>query len=260
MTDFMKDYQRGLLMNECTNFVPFGVALDVSGSMMNLLSSGKTRYQTAVEEFEQFLYKLAQNSTLAENVHLFLYCFGGDKVSCVVEGKALCDLNIPQLAQQLRAIPCGGSTPMGRCIVEMMDRLEEAKQVVSRAALNYAQPVLSIIGDGLPTDDLAEAKKRIYTAMEQQQQKLLLLPVGIGDPGTTFDVFDVLLGKDRTETPVLSNADDLKVYFKLLNKTVRSIEKGQFITPSTQFGLVRTIAENAAIASQREHANQGGDL
>lgn len=258
MSNFMEDYQRGLLMNECTNYVPFGVALDSSGSMTNLLASGKTRFQAAVDELEQFLRKLAENTTLSENVHLFLYTFGGEKVSCIVEGKALCDLNIPQLAQQLRALPCSGKTPMGRCIVEMMDRLDEAKRVVSRAALNYSQPILSIIGDGLPTDSLTEAKKRIYAAMEHAQQKLLLLPVGIGDPGMTFDVFDVLLNKDRTETPVVSSADGLKAYFKLLNKTVRSIEKGQFITPSTQFGLVRTIAENAALTSQREHANEGG--
>ena len=259
MSNFMEDYQRGLLMNECTNYVPFGVAIDNSGSMMNLLASGKTRFQTAVDELEKFLLKLAENATLSENVHLFLYTFGGEKVSCIVEGKALCDLNIPQLGQQLRALPCSGKTPMGHCIVEMMDRLEEAKRVVSRAALNYSQPIMTIIGDGLPTDDLTVAKERIYAAMEQAQQKLLLLPVGIGDPGMTFDVFDVLLNKDRTETPVVSSADGLKAYFKLLNKTVRSIEKGQFITPSTQFGMVRTIAENAALTSQRGQTREGGD-
>lgn len=258
MTNFMNDYQRGLLMNECTNYVPFGAMLDNSGSMANLLSNGKTRFQTAVDELEQFLEKMTGNTTLSENVHLFLYVFGGEKVSCVVEGKAICDLNIPQLAQQLRAMPCSGKTPMGRCIVEVLDKLEEAKRVVSRAAINYAQPVLSIIGDGLPTDDLTAAQQRVYAAMEQPQQKLLLLPVGIGDPGTTFDVFDLLLNKDRTETPVVSDAEGLKAYFKLLNKTVRSIERGQFITPSTQFGLVRTIAENAAQAARRNQMNEGG--
>lgn len=259
MSNFMEDYQRSLLMNECTNYVPLGVGLDNSSSMRHCLTNGKTRYQTAVDELEKFLLKLAENATLGENVHLFLYTFGGENVNCIVEGKALCDLNIPQLTQKLRALPCTGRTPMGRCIVEIMDRLEEAKRVVSRAALHYAQPVLSLIGDGLPTDDLTEAKKRIYAAMEQPQQKLLLLPLGIGNPGMTFDVFDILLDKDRTETPVVSSADGLKAYFKLLNKTVRSIEQGQFITPSTQFGLVRTIAENAALAAQRTQANEGGD-
>ena len=134
----------------------------------------------------------------------------------------------------------------------MMDRLDEAKRMVSQKALNYSQPILSIIGDGLPTDDLTEAKSRIYGAMEQSQQKLLLLPVGIGDPGETFDVFDILLDKDPTETPVVSSAEGLRSYVRLLNKTVRNIDKGQYITPSTQFGMVRTIAENAAQNRQRE--------
>ncbi len=258
MSNFMDDYERGLLLNECTNYIPLGAGLDNSGSMQHPLANGKTRFQTAVDELEKFLHKLSENPSLNENVHLFLYVFGGEEVKCIVEGKALCDLNIPQIAQQLRALPCSGKTPMGRCIVEMLDKLEEAKRVVSRAALNYAQPVLTIIGDGLPTDSVDEAQKRIYAAMEQEQQKLLFLPLGIGDPGMTFDIFDLLLNKDRTETPVVSNADGLKAYFKLLNKTVRSIEKGQFITPSTQFGLVRTIAENAALAAQRERASKGG--
>lgn len=259
MMNFMDDYERGLLQNECTNYIPLGCGLDNSGSMQNLLANGKTRFHTAVDELEKFLDKLAENSSLSENVHLFLYVFGGENVKCIVEGKALCDLNIPQIAQQLRAMPCSGRTPMGRCIVEMLDKLEAAKRAVSRAALSYAQPVLTIIGDGLPTDSVEEAQKRIDAAMEQEQQKLLFLPLGIGDPGMSFDVFDLLLNKDRTETPVVSSADGLKSYFKLLNKTVRSIEKGQYIIPSTQFGMVRTIAENAAMAAKQEPISRGGD-
>lgn len=256
---FMTDYRRDLLMNECSNYVPFALLLDHSGSTGKMLLSGKTRFQTAVDELEASLQKLMANDSLAENVHLFLYLFGGDKVECIVEGKALCDIDLPQLCQTLRTITPSGKTPMGRCIEEALDKLEEAKRVVSRAALNYSQPILTIISDGLPTDEITGAKQRIQQALAQEQQKLLFLPVGIGDPGTRFPIFETLLENDKLETPVVTNAEGLREYFRLLNKTIRAIERGQYVTPSNQFGLVRTIAEQAAQATRNELAARGGE-
>ena len=132
---------------------------------------------------------------------------------------------------------------MGRCIVDMMDKMEAVKRSLPRDT-NYSQPILSIIGDGLPTDDMSEAVRRVHQAMQQDQQRLLFLPLGVGDPDMRFEVFEKLLEHDKFETPVVHDADGLKSYFKFLGKTIRQVEQGQFITPAAQFGKIRTILQN----------------
>lgn len=250
---FENEADRVTLNNSCTINVSFALGNDKSYSMTQRMENGRTRDENAIDHTEEFLLKMQKNETMAENVHLFLYTFGGDNVTCIVAGEALCNVDVKAVCQKLRSIPCSGRTPMGRCITEMLDKMEAVKRSLPKDT-NYAQPILSIIGDGLPTDDMSEAKRRIHAAMEQDQQKLLFLPLGIGDPGTKFEVFEELLEHDRFETPVVHDAAGLRMYFKLLNKTIRQVEQGQFITPATHFGQIRTILQNTQRAGQT-----GGD-
>lgn len=247
MADFFKNCAATIRAIECLKFIPFLFALDISGSMTTLMSNGKTRFQNAVDELERALLKLAENESLAENVHLYLYLFGNNAVTCIVDGVALCDLKIAELCQHLRSQRCVGNTPMGRCIVEALDKLKAAKEHARSMQVEYAQPILSILGDGVPTDDMTEAKRLVGAAMDDNgQQKLLFMPMGIDEPGASFPIFEGMLEKDQYETPVVRDAAGLREYFRLLGKTVRIIERGQYIVPSNQFGKVRTIAENAA--------------
>lgn len=241
---FDEDCSPALSLNDCTIYVPFAAAIDCSGSMDSRMANGRTRYENAVDQLEQFLLKLGKNETMAENVHLFLYAFGGDTVTSVVAGEPLCDVDVGRICQELRMRPCLGRTPMGRTIVQVLDKLEEVKRTVGMNATNYAQPILTVIGDGVPTDGMDEARARINQAMQQDQQKLLFLPLGIGDEGTRFEIFEMLLEHDKLETPVVKDAEGLRAYFKLLNKTIREIEQGQYITPATHFGQIRSIMGN----------------
>lgn len=244
---------RVAINNSCMVHISLGFGDDKSGSMLRLMENGKTRDENAIDQMEEFLLKMKENETMAENVHLFLYTFGGESVTCIVQGEQLSKIDVKNVCDQLRSIPCGGRTPMGRCITEMLDNMEEVKRALP-GDTNYAQPILSIIGDGLPTDDMTEAKRRIHAAMEQDQQKLLFLPLGVGDSGTKFEVFEELLEHDKFETPVVHDAAGMRTYFKLLNKTIRQVEQGQFIMPATYFGQIRTILQNTQRAGQT-----GGD-
>lgn len=246
---------------ECDTYCPMVAALDKSGSKNTMMSNGKTRYQNAVDELERSLLKLAENESVAENVHLYLYLFGNNEVTCVVDGIALCDIKIAELCQHLRAQRCMGNTPMGRCIVEALDKLKAAKEKARSMQVAYAQPILTLISDGIATDDMTEAKRLVAAAMDDNgQQKLLFLPLGIGEPGAQFPVFDSMLEKDKYETPVVRDAEGIRAYFRFLGKTVRAVSRGQYIVPSNHFGKVRTIAENAARMGQNgAPAPVGGD-
>lgn len=239
-----------------TKLIPAGVGIDLSGSMDAKMPDGKTRYMIAVQETMALLRNLNGNESMAENVHLYLFTFGNDQVNMIIDGVQLCDVNLEALEAHLLSLRCWGNTPMGRALEVMMNSLQEAKEKARKDNNEYAQPILTLISDGEPTDDMSEAKRRIAHAMEQEQQKLVFLPMGIGNPGEKFAVFRDLLADDHFETPVVRNAQGLREHFRLLGKTVRIIEKGMYVTPSTCFGAVRSIQENAA-RSAAQHGNPG---
>lgn len=232
---------------ECQTYSPTVFALDRSGSEETLMSNGKSRFQNAVDEFEKMLQKLGANETLAENIHLTVLLFGGEQVECVMDGVALCDVKIAELCQHLRAQRCSGRTPMGRCIVDAIDRLDAAKEKARQAQIEYAQPVLCMLTDGESTDDLTEAKRRMdELANVNGQQKLVPVFLGVGEKGVKFPQLDMLLEKYGEEVYVATSAEDIPKLFRFLGKTVRAVSKGQYVVPTSQFGKVRTIAENAA--------------
>jgi len=248
MTNLFKtvNNDRCRINNSYTKLIPAGVGIDLSGSMDAKMPDGKTRYMIAVQETMALLRNLNGNESMAENVHLYLFTFGNDQVNMIIDGVQLCDVNLEALEAHLLSLRCCGNTPMGRALEVMMNSLQEAKEKARQDNNEYAQPILTLISDGEPTDDMSEAKRRIAHAMEQEQQKLVFLPMGIGNPGEDYAVFCDLLASDRFETPVTCDAKSLREYFRIVGKTVRKIEKGQFVTPSERFGEVRTIMQNAA--------------
>lgn len=251
--NFFKENAGVLRTIECNNYASTVVALDKSGSKDTMMSNGKTRYQNAVDEFEQMLQMLAKNETLAENIHLTVLLFGGDQVECVLDGIALCDIKIAELCQHLRAQRCSGRTPMGRCIVEALERLQAAKERARSAQIEYAQPILCMLTDGEANDDMSEAKRRMdELANVNGQQKLVPVFLGIGEKGVRFPQLDMLLEKYGEEVCVATCAEEVPKLFRFLGKTVRAVARGQYAVPSSQFGKVRTIAENAA-----RHARSG---
>lgn len=259
--DFFKEGAGVIRTIECNTYCSLAVGLDNSWSMHGPMSNGKSRFQNAVDEFEQTLLKLAANETLAENVHLSVLLFGDNRVDCIIDGVALCDIKIAELCQNLRSRQCSGGTPMGRCIVEALDRLQAAKERARNAQIEYAQPILMILSDGEPTDSMVEAKRRIDELADVNgQQKVVPLFMGIGERGATFKQFEDLLEKYKETAFVANNADGVREQFRFLGKTVRAVSRGQYIVPSNDFGKVRTIAQNAARnARPGAPAAAGGD-
>lgn len=57
-----------------------------------------------------------------------------------------------------------GVTSMGKAVEVALDAIEERKQSYKANGINYFRPQLLLITDGLPTDDIAEATRRVAEA------------------------------------------------------------------------------------------------
>ena len=241
---FIKFLTEKIPLNACSNYIPFGGLFDVSGSENRQMSNGRSRYANAIDSLFDCLGTLQRDETLSENLHLFLSVFGNGIVRPIITGDALCEVSLDSLERELRAIQCYGNTNMGEATCNMLDALQAAKAAAGRRGVNYSQPVLMIVSDGEANDSMDEAMSRLDKM--QETDKLVLMPVGIGDPGTAFPVFDRMLAKNRTETPVISSPEEFRSVFHLLGKTVREIDRGMFTTISDElFGQNRSIQDNS---------------
>ena len=73
----------------------------------------------------------------------------------------------------------GENTPMGQAVCEALDSLENRKREYQKAGVDYYQPWLVLMTDGMPTDNVNEAVNRVVDLVNAK--KLSVFPIGIGD-------------------------------------------------------------------------------
>lgn len=216
----------------CTMFIPLVAILDASGSMSTILNGLVTRFLAAVAALIKSLRRLAEDDLLADNVHLFLYTFSGHGIRCICDGIPLSNLDIDQLERDLLDTRPSGGTPMGAAIMESLQRMLQVKEAARARGDNYKQPLLCMVSDGEPTDDMSEALNHIDQL--QKDSKLVLLPFAIGEPDQRFPLFERMCACSGGELEILTTESDIRRHFRLIDRTIRLDEIE--VTPLSQFG------------------------
>lgn len=183
------------LVNNPTPRVPICLCLDTSGSMGAVEGDCVATGDTVFEDGRTWNIVTGGTSRIDElkkGVELFYEAIRDDEMAvysaeiCIVtfDNKATCVLDFANIERQ-EVIPefqSVGDTAMGEGVNLALDLLEKRKQEYKDKGVDYYQPWLVLMTDGVPNGNpsvLSRAIKR--TADLVNEKKLTVFPIGIGN-------------------------------------------------------------------------------
>lgn len=193
------------LVENPTARVPICLVLDVSGSMdgasINELNKGVQLFFEAIRADEVAQY--------AAEICIVTF---GDTVT-----KKLDFMSIDR--QDAPTLTASGSTPMGQGVSMGLDLLDARKDDYKRAGVDYYQPWMVIMTDGVPTDDITSASSRIHSLVTGK--KLTVFPIAIGDAANMGT-----LGKfSPTRPPLRLQGLNFREFFSWLSRSVSRVSQ-----------------------------------
>lgn len=158
------------LINNPTARVPICLCLDVSASMMgnpiNELNRGVKLFYDSIKNDEIASY----------SAEISIVTFGKNGVECIADFLSMCISPDPPI------LTANGLTPMGEAVNMALDLLEQRKQAYKIAGVDYYQPWLVLMTDGIPNGKASELSRAIArTADLVNNRKLTVFPIGIGN-------------------------------------------------------------------------------
>ena len=219
--------------------LPVFFIYDGSGSMDELISGNRTKYECAMDSlcdiFESCQNQSHLNSMIRAKVSV---CGGNAPIDVLQTFTKLSDLDVARQIRGKWPAP-RGCTPLGQSIMKSLDDLMALKGELSRNGDDYKQPLLCILTDGESTDDpdlMEKAKARVHDLLDKN--KLTLITVGVSHDGADFPYLRALVGNHRNATFLQAKESrDIVEYVRLVGKTVAQLAKPVYITvPLQAFG------------------------
>lgn len=193
------------LVNNPTARVPVCLCLDASGSMegqpMQELNEGVREFYEAIKEDEIAVY----------SAEISIVTFSGMKAECMADFASL------ELQPNPPRLEAYGRTPMGEAVNMALDLLERRKQEYRDAGVDYYQPWLVLMTDGVPNgapDELQRAINRTVEAVSNK--KLTIFPIGIGSEAD----MNVLARFSPNRSPLKLQGLKFREFFAWLSKSV----------------------------------------
>ena len=158
------------LVNNPTARVPVCLCLDVSGSMdgepIRELNDGVRMFYDAIREDETALYA----------AEVCIITFGRNGAKCITDFASI------ELQPDAPVLNAGGMTPMGEAVNLGLDLLEKRKNEYKSKGVDYYQPWLVLMTDGVPNGNPGELSRAISRTVEMtNNRKLSIFPIGIGE-------------------------------------------------------------------------------
>jgi uncharacterized protein YegL len=184
--------------------LPVCLVLDVSGSMTG---APIDELQRGVETFFE---SVLSDEVARGSAEVAIVTFGGD-VAAPLDFRAIENQRIPVLE-------AGGMTPMGQAVETALDMLEARKGEYRNAGVDYYQPWMVLMTDGVPTDDIGTASRRVDELVEKR--KLTVFPIAIGDADT-----EVLAKLGGGRTPLRLQGLRFAEFFSWLSRSVARVSQ-----------------------------------
>lgn len=197
------------LVNNPTPRVAVCLCLDTSGSMhgapINELNYGVRMFYDAIKADETALY--------AADISVVTF---GAQVKCAADFAGL------ELQPDPPLLEADGLTPMGEAVNLALDLLEKRKGEYKERGVDYYQPWLVLMTDGVPNgsaDALARAIDRTRDMVEHK--RLTVIPVGIGREAD----MDVLARFSPKQEPQRLDCVQFPKFFEWLSKSVSMVSQ-----------------------------------
>lgn len=192
------------LVNNPTARVPVCLCLDTSGSMCGVpideLNEGVRLFYESIREDETALY----------SAEISIVTFG-ENAQCIVDFSSLeRQPNAPTLSAK-------GMTPMGEAVNMGLDLLEQRKEDYKCSGVDYYQPWLVLMTDGIPNGDPSELFRAMTRTVELvNQRKLTVFPIGIGSEAD----MSILEKFSPKRPPLKLKGLNFREFFSWLSKSV----------------------------------------
>lgn len=197
------------LENNPSSRVPVCLVLDTSGSMegdaINELNEGVRLFYDAVRSDETALYA----------AEISVVTFGGH----ASRQADFSTLEHQPEAPQFNA--CGG-TPMGEAMNMALDMLENRKNEYKASGVDYYQPWIVLMTDGMPNGNQAELSRSIQRTCDMiQGRKLTIFPIGISEDAD----MNVLARFSPKRSPLKLQGLNFREFFAWLSKSVSKVSQ-----------------------------------
>ena len=193
------------LVNNPTARVPVCLCLDISGSMqgkpIDELNEGVRLFYDTIKDDEVATY----------SAEISIVTFGGTKAEYMADFASL------QLQPNPPVLFASGLTPMGEAVNMGLDLLERRKEEYKDAGVDYFQPWLVLMTDGIPNGKPEELTRAINRTVELvNSKKLTVFPIGIGKEAD----MNILSQFSPKRSPLRLQGLKFKEFFQWLSKSV----------------------------------------
>lgn len=196
------------LVDNPTPRIPVALCLDISGSMCG---EPIRELNAAVQQFRQEL--LDDDLTLC-SAETAVVTFAGT-AACMADFTTADHLQIPELK-------ANGMTFMGEGLTLALDLLEQRKAQYKATGVDYYQPILVVMSDGIPNGSRTVQEKAIRRIRElTSARRLTVIAVGIGSDAD----MDVLAKVSPNRRPLRLSGLQFREFFAWLSRSVANVSR-----------------------------------
>ena len=218
------------LVNNPTPRVPICLCLDTSGSMGAVegecIPTGKTVFEDG-KTWNIVTGGTSRINELQKGLQLFYDAIKDDEIAvysaeiCIVtfNSRAECIMDFANIERQpdIPKLNATGDTAMGEGVNLALDLLEKRKQEYKDKGVDYYQPWLVLMTDGVPNGAISEMSRAVARTVESiNNHKLTVFPIAIGNESD----ISALSQFSPKRSPLKLQGLKFKEFFQWLSKSV----------------------------------------
>ena len=184
--------------------VPICLVLDCSGSMRHADGTKRPKIDELNLNIDAFL-EYVRNDPKASKICDLCIITMGDSVRVISRYTTVDRIHFGHFA-------ASGGTPLGTAMSTAVDLLSERRQYYRDNDIEHYKPILMVMTDGDPTDDISYISRRVSDMVANKEIKIFPVGIGVNFNQNILSQFSPLL-----KPKLIRNSEAFDKLFKLLS-------------------------------------------